>query len=163
MKNSSFEFTQRTSIIKWTFYITLAFLAISGLGQMPLYKRYYIADLPGLGWSSDFFIMHYLHYIGAAILLGILTYSVTLYILAGRKEYRITKAGYTFLTFLSILVLTGILRAIGNQAGVNFNGSFTVAVSLSHILAMFLLLISMALFSRKSNKGGFFKSRGGQV
>ncbi|MDJ0667751.1 MAG: hypothetical protein QNJ61_10750, partial [Desulfobacterales bacterium] len=53
-------------------YLTLlVFMGLSGFGQMPIFKRYYIADLPGLGWLAQFYTTHYIHYLGAILLLGI--------------------------------------------------------------------------------------------
>jgi len=36
----------------WFYLITVIFLVLSGFGQMPIFKRYYIADIPGLGWLN---------------------------------------------------------------------------------------------------------------
>ena len=37
---------------RWFYLISVFFLALSGFGQMPIFKRYYIADIPGLGWLN---------------------------------------------------------------------------------------------------------------
>jgi len=42
--------------IKWLFALTITAMAISGFGQMPIFKRYYIADIPGLSWTADYYI-----------------------------------------------------------------------------------------------------------
>ena len=58
-----------------TGYIMLVFMmALTGFGQMPIFKRYYIADIPGLGWLAAYWVTHYIHYLGAALLLGIGAY-----------------------------------------------------------------------------------------
>jgi hypothetical protein len=36
-------------------------LALTGMGQMPIFPRYYIADIPGLGWLGDFRVTAELH------------------------------------------------------------------------------------------------------
>lgn len=56
--------------------LSIFLLIFSGLGQMPMYKRYKVADLPGLAWSADYEITLILHYIGAAALIGFATYHV---------------------------------------------------------------------------------------
>lgn len=69
---------------KYFFYlygITILFISLSGFGQMPIFKRYYIADVPGLGWLAQYYITHIVHYIAAAVLIWIFTYRVTEYLL----------------------------------------------------------------------------------
>ncbi|ADG82484.1 formate dehydrogenase subunit gamma [Thermincola potens] len=63
-------------IIHWSVAVSTFILLFTGFGQMPLYKRYKIADIPGLGWSADFSITLYWHYIAAIILIFAVTYHV---------------------------------------------------------------------------------------
>ena len=35
--------------VRYVYLITVFFLTLTGFGQMPIFKRYYIADIPGLG------------------------------------------------------------------------------------------------------------------
>ncbi len=57
-------------------YLLLLFvMGLTGFGQMPIFKRYYIADIPGLAWLADFYATHYIHYIGAVILFGFFVYA----------------------------------------------------------------------------------------
>jgi hypothetical protein len=68
-------------------YMTLLlFMALSGFGQMPIFKRYYIADFPGLGWLAQFYVTHYIHYVGAAALLAIGAYYLARYLVAERSR-----------------------------------------------------------------------------
>jgi len=55
--------SNRKPIIRYLYLITLFFLVLTGFGQMPVFKRYYIADIPGLGWLAQFFVTHYMHYL----------------------------------------------------------------------------------------------------
>ena len=59
----------RYRISGWIFSGVMFFLVLTGFGQMPIFKRYYIADIPGLGWLAQFYVTHYLHYLGGAIIL----------------------------------------------------------------------------------------------
>ncbi len=52
----------------WTIALSTLLLIISGMGQMPLYMRYMVTELPGLGWMGNYEIHLILHYIGAAVL-----------------------------------------------------------------------------------------------
>ena len=60
--------------LRWIYLTTTFFLVLTGFGQMPIFKRYYIADIPGLGWLAEFFVTHYIHYLGAIVLLGLIAY-----------------------------------------------------------------------------------------
>ena len=68
--NNSAE--RRASYIRWTAMAAVTALAVTGFGQMPLYKRYYVSSIPGLGWTADYYITHNIHYIGAVILISIM-------------------------------------------------------------------------------------------
>ncbi|MCP4020290.1 MAG: hypothetical protein GY729_00480, partial [Desulfobacteraceae bacterium] len=62
------------NIRKIFYFITIFFITLTGFAQMPIFKRYYIADIPGLGWLAKFYVNHSLHYIFAAILIAFTTY-----------------------------------------------------------------------------------------
>ena len=66
--------SNKRSIVRYTYIITVLFLVLSGFGQMPIFKRYYIADIPGLGWLAQFDVTHYIHYLFAIILIGLTSY-----------------------------------------------------------------------------------------
>ena len=59
--------SNRKKIIRYLYLISLFFLVLTGFGQMPVFKRYYIADIPGLGWLAQFFVTHYMHYLFAIL------------------------------------------------------------------------------------------------
>ena len=94
---------------KWIFMGIFALMAFSGFGQMPIFKRYYIADIPGMGWAADFYLTHYIHYLGAIVLLGFFSYVVTDYLISGRLQYRLrtllllplTVAGFAAFTWVA--------------------------------------------------------------
>lgn len=61
---------KRHSVIEmiehWTLAISGILLLFTGIGELPLYKRYYfILQIPGLGWAGDYFIHLKLHYVFA--------------------------------------------------------------------------------------------------
>jgi hypothetical protein len=37
-------------VLRWVYILTLFAMALTGFGQMPIFKRYYISDIPGMGW-----------------------------------------------------------------------------------------------------------------
>ncbi|MDQ1335030.1 MAG: hypothetical protein QG552_1980 [Thermodesulfobacteriota bacterium] len=134
---------------KWLkrFYIMLfAVMAFTGFGQMPIFKRYYIADVPGLGWSADYYKTHYIHYVGAALLLGLLAYWMVDYLLTGRREFRLTGSAYVRIALLAGIVITGIFRVLKNLPDVVFSPGFTMFIDIAHLGFMMVYLMAALIF-----------------
>jgi cytochrome b subunit of formate dehydrogenase len=51
----------------WAAALSGMALLFSGMGQLPMFRRYNIVLLPGLGWSDDFEIHLIIHYVAAAV------------------------------------------------------------------------------------------------
>ncbi len=61
---------RHTLLVRVTHWLTAVsglLLIFSGFGQMPMYNRYFITSIPGLGWSGNFEITLLLHNIAAPI------------------------------------------------------------------------------------------------
>ena len=134
--------SNRKTIMRYFYLITVFFLTLTGFGQMPVFKRYYIADIPGLGWLAKFFVTHYMHYLFAVLLLGITAFIITGYFFTNRKKIKITPSGYIRGTVLFGLVITGVLLVIRNLAGSNFPPSLIIFLDLSHLTLVMVLLIA---------------------
>jgi len=127
----------RFSLYRWT----VALLAISGIAQMPIFKRYYIADVPGLAWTADFILTHRLHYLGAAVLL---------FWLARRLAAR-TPVGRARLAILAALVLTGLARVFKNMPDVSLPPTAVMLIDWTHLgAAMALGLAALATKFRRA-------------
>jgi hypothetical protein len=128
-------------------YLCLLFMmGLTGFAQMPIFKRYYIADIPGLAWLADFYATHYLHYIGAIILLGFFTYAGVVYFGMIRKQFLLTRAAYVRVAILLLIVATGIFRVLKNLPEVVFPPTFTMVIDISHLIFMMLLMVVGILF-----------------
>lgn len=124
------------------FYMTLLFImALSGFGQMPIFKRYYIADLPGLGWLAQFYVTHYIHYLGAAALLAIGAYYLTRYWLAERPRRRLNAYGRVQSVMMLVIVLTGVLRVVKNYEGNYLSSGLIVFLDILHLAAVMLFML----------------------
>jgi hypothetical protein len=125
-------------------------MALTGFGQMPIFKRYYIADVPGLGWTADFYVTHYIHYLGAILLLGIVAYGISDYLLSGRKKFSLTRSAYVRIAMLSGIVFTGVLRVIKNLPDVVFSPGLTQFVDISHLgfMVLYFLVAGFSLAGR---------------
>jgi len=127
---------------KYLYGVTVFFLILTGFGQMPIFKRYYIADIPGLGWLAEFFITHYMHYLFAIIFLFIILYLLTEYILQLQKAVKITISGYLRIAIITGLIATGILLVIRNFSGYKFSPGFIIIMDLSHLGLVMAFLFS---------------------
>ncbi|MEW6489649.1 MAG: cytochrome b/b6 domain-containing protein [Thermodesulfobacteriota bacterium] len=56
-----------TLLEHWAVALSGLLLLFSGFGQMPMYSRYLVDRLPGLGWSSDYDATFQLHLWAAAV------------------------------------------------------------------------------------------------
>jgi len=132
----------KKSIIRYFYLITVFFLTLTGFGQMPIFKRYYIADIPGLGWLAKFYTTHYMHYLFAIFFIVIISFIITKYLLTGQKSIKITVSGYIRGAIVLGLVITGILLVIRNLAGSNFAPAFIIFLDLSHLVLVIMLLFA---------------------
>jgi len=71
--------------VHWTVAISTFILIFSGLGQMPLYKRYMVDRLPGLSWVVDFSITLSIHYWAATVLIFAIAYHIVFHLM--RREF----------------------------------------------------------------------------
>ena len=86
---------------KYIYGITFFFLVLTGFGQMPVYKRYYISDIPGLDWLSQFYITHVMHYIASFVLIALAVYIFISFILCcGQRPLQAASSCYFTQLFL---------------------------------------------------------------
>ncbi|RLB94267.1 MAG: hypothetical protein DRH76_09400 [Deltaproteobacteria bacterium] len=139
-----------SSAFRRLYALTLVALAISGFAQMPIFKRYYIADIPGLGWLAQYYLTHLIHYLGAALLLGLVAYAVTGW-LSGQRRPRLTGSGAVRAVLLGGLVVTGVLRVIKNFSGVYMPADWIVFLNMLH-LALVMAYIVAAIWAAVGKK-----------
>jgi len=138
--------------MKYIYRITILMLTLSGFAQMPIFKRYYIADIPGLGWLAQFYTTHYLHYLFAVILLALTAYIITDFFLLSQKKHKITASGYIRVSLLAGLIASGIILVIRNFAGYHYSPAFIVVMDLIHMGLVFIFLITgLACIILKNN------------
>lgn len=135
---------------KYIYGITFFFLVLTGFGQMPVYKRYYISDIPGLDWLSQFYLTHVMHYIASSVLIALAVYVIISYIFKGSG--RITGSGYFKIFILAGLIVSGVLLVIRNLPGVFLGHNLIIALDLTHLgFCMMLLGVSFyTLITKKS-------------
>ena len=136
---------QRSIVYVKGIYLAAMLAAIfSGIGNMPMYGRYYVADIPGLGWSGNFYANINLHYLSGAVLLGLASYLMVIYMQRSNKTVRLSATG-VIRVFLLVLALTsGVLAALKNLPAVNLPMAGLMAVAFIHLgTAMGALFFSL--------------------
>lgn len=140
MESYDMTTTQPARWIRIGFAFTLFLSALSGFAQMPIFKRYYIADIPGFGWLAKFYVTYTVHYISAIALITLLSYLVTDYLIERRTTWRMTLYGYIRTAMLSLILMTGIMLVFRNLPGYRYSPQFVVALDFSHLGLVVLFL-----------------------
>jgi hypothetical protein len=140
-----------TRLVRWPKRLLLwssLGLGLTGMGQMPIFPRYAVADIPGLGWLGDFRVTAELHLLLASLfLLGLCSLVVPW--LAARSQ----RGGLAWARagLLGAVAATGFLRVLQNGALPLF-GPLTVRyLDWSHLgLAAVLGVVFLIPLRRKS-------------
>ncbi|MFN3921824.1 MAG: cytochrome b/b6 domain-containing protein [Caldimicrobium sp.] len=69
----------------WLIAFSGIMLIFTGLGCLPLFKRYYITEIPGLRWTADFYLLTKLHYIFAIFFTFAIFFHIFFHVL--RKDF----------------------------------------------------------------------------
>lgn len=132
--------------LRWVFAISIFMATLTGFGQMPIFKRYYIADIPGLGWLAQFYVTHYMHYLFGTVLLGILGYVTVGWLMGVLAKRRLTRIGKGRGLALGGILLTGVLLAMKNFSGYLYPPVVITTLDLIH-LGLVMLWLSLTLIS----------------
>lgn len=134
------------------FKLLVAVLAVSGFAQMPIFKRYYIADVPGLGWLAQFYTTHILHYIAAIIFLAVVAYYVGRYIWQWRWQFSLRPSAWPRVALFAVIIATGGLRVAKNLPDVHFDPTTTMLLDWVHLFAVIGLgLVALPLWLLRRN------------
>lgn len=132
---------------RWASGLAVVALAVSGLAQMPIFKRYGIADVPGLAWTADYHVTHLMHYAAAAVLLFLLA-RAGLIRLAGRRALSVRERLMAGLW--AGIVVTGLARVVKNLPAWDLGPLPTLVADWSHLgLAMLLGIAALARLARR--------------
>ena len=127
--------------LKIIYMAALAIMAFTGFGQMPIIKRYYINEVPGLGWSADFYTGLEVHYYGAMLLLFTLFYFGTWFLMARMKTSRLTWSGWIRLGLLALILLSGLILLLDNLPSISFSQNLLIVSDLIHVFGVMVFLI----------------------
>lgn len=83
MKNRIKRHSKIELLEHWSIAISGIVLLFTGLGCLPLYKRYYITEIPGFGWTGDFYNVTVIHYIASIVFLSAVVFHIVYHGLRG--------------------------------------------------------------------------------
>jgi hypothetical protein len=130
-------------LLKALYGLAAVVALFTGFGNMPLWGRYYVADIPGLAWSGDFFINVNVHILAGSLLLGIGIYAFTVSMVEGRlRNSRMTLSGRIRLSLLTMALATGILMVVKNLPGVHFPMAMLMVFNFTHMGAAILFMVA---------------------
>jgi hypothetical protein len=129
-------------LVSYLYIPTLFILALSGFGQMPIYNRYYLSDIPGLGWLAYYYVTRNIHYVAAAVLLGLIFYGLFDFLFSHRRRLRLTKSGILRAALLAGIVVSGALIVVKNFPYVYFSDGFIIGLDIFHIAAVMTFLLA---------------------
>ena len=89
-------------------------LALTGMGQMPVFSRYGIAALPGLGWLGHYRTTAALHLGLAAVLLVMLGLLAVAWLGSGTSRPRPSGPVVLRMCLFAAVAATGLLRVMQN-------------------------------------------------
>ncbi len=115
--------------LKWIYALAVAAASFSGVGQLPILKRYYITDLPLMGWAANFVTLSTVHYVSVAVLIGLIMWR-----LASRAKVRWGPLTWWGWGLLGLLAVTGAVKMLRN-VGVYFPPPLIVTVNLTHMFS----------------------------
>ena len=144
--------------MRYLYRVTIFFLVLTGFGNMPIFKRYYIADVPGLGWLAEYYVTLYIHYLFAILLIGIISYIIIEYLVTQRNKIKIALSGYIRGSVIAGLLITGVLLVIRNHEVSGFAPGFIIFLYLCHLTLVMVLLMA-GLVSVIFKKKWYFKVR----
>jgi len=125
---------------------------LTGFAQMPIFKRYYIADITGMGWLAQFYVTHFMPYLFAVFFIGYAAFRITDHFLSGKRWRLPTTIAYLRFAILSGLVITGVILVIRNLSGIYLPPPFIIFMDLAHLsLVMgFLVTLLIGLFLKRN-------------
>jgi len=136
--------------VRWAYRLAIAVSLFTGIGNMPMWGRFFVADIPGFGWSGNFFINMYVHYLSGALLLTISSYYIFLYSQRSDKRIKISAPGVVRGALLGLVLISGLLSAIKNLAFVDLPLTGLMALVFLHLgSAMAFIFFALVFWLRK--------------
>lgn len=140
------------------FVAALTGLGLTGMLQLPLARRYYLTDVPGMAWTGDFYFVHQLHYLFAALLLFVVGVVAVNWWLDWRDKLELTRMGVIRAVILAGVVVSGGFRVYRNLPHVTLDPMLVLTIEWVHLgLAMALGVAALTALFRKASAYARYK------
>lgn len=137
---------------RWLYGLAVGVAIFTGMAQMPIMKRYYIADIPGLAWTADFYVTSDLHYYAAGLLLALIAWRVGLAVRERGQGWSWGPRTAWGWTLLGLLAITGLAK-VARNAGIFLSPTLMVVLDLTHLgAAMAFMFTGLALIFRRKGR-----------
>ena len=134
---------------KRLYLLTLAVLVFTGFGQLPIFKRYYLADIPGLAWTADFYVTIFIHYIAGIVFVLLCGYFLVGYIRKGLPHGPLLRRYVVKAALIVLLLASGYVLAVRGMTGVDLLPVLSNVAVWVHLAATMLFLAAAVFYFRK--------------
>ena len=125
---------------------TAVILVLAALAQMPLAKRYYLADIPGLAWTGNFLTSYHVFYIAAVLMTVLISYRAADFLLQKDRDMQLSTAGIIKAASLAGLLISGFMKIAMNASDVYFSQEYLVFINFTYIIFTMLFMLSTLVF-----------------
>lgn len=95
----------------WTVALSGIVLMFTGLGCLPLFKRYYITEIPGFKWTADFYTVTKVHYIAAIFFVFAVIFHIVFHLI--RKDFGLIPKPKDFIDSIKVILASfGFMKEI---------------------------------------------------
>ena len=102
--------------LKGLFTAAVLLALFTGFGNMPLYGRYYIANIPGFQWSGNFIVNMKVHLVAGAVVLALAVYYLVGMIILRKDQAPRTVLNRFLGIALALVLLSGLIAGVKNFA-----------------------------------------------
>jgi len=127
-------------LVRMIYLAAMAVMVLTGFGNLPIYKRYYLNEVPGFGWTADFYANIQLHYLAGAAVLAVTAFLALNHLLTRGRKPRLTKTGLVRLVALAAVLLSGLMMLLKNLPSVRLDPGLAQAMTLSHLGTVMVFL-----------------------
>jgi hypothetical protein len=132
--------------LKWLFTVAVLLALFTGFGNMPLYGRYYIANIPGFQWSGNFIVNMKVHLVAGAVLLALAVYYLAGTILLRKHQAPRTALDRFVGIALTLVLLSGLIAGVKNFAAWTPGLTLMMAINFFH-LGTAMLFVAVGVVS----------------
>jgi len=127
--------------LTWLFAAAVLVALFTGFGNMPLYGRYYIADIPGFQWSGNFIANLKVHLVTGALLLAIAVYSLIGFVRQNDKWREFPLHRKLLYIAVALALASGLLAVLKNFAFLNPGLALNMTITFFHLGAAVLVAV----------------------